>query len=79
MFADETTLSDIEKSAWDWDWKEILACVVVLLEIALRLIPTGRVYSIISGIIWVINRILPDLAKDGNGRIRNRNVKRRNE
>lgn len=54
----------------------IISAVIALLEVALRLIPSGtRTFSIISNIVKVLNWLIPDRVKDQNGTVRHLKLK----
>ena len=49
----------------DLSWQEIVLAIVGLLEVIVRLTPTEKDNSILSKIVWVINKIIPNNGHHG--------------
>lgn len=48
------------------DYWQIAGIVLLLLEFVLRIIPSGKSKSLIRGLVWVLDRLVPDRYKHDN-------------
>jgi hypothetical protein len=47
----------------DFDWGVVGAVALVILEVLLRIVPTGRSYSMVKLAVAILDKIVPDNKK----------------
>jgi len=48
------------------DWTTLLWSLIAIFEVIVRLTPSEKDNSILTKVVWLLNKIIPNNKKDGN-------------
>ncbi len=48
------------------DWTTLIWSLIAIIEVVVRLTPSEKDNSILTKVVWFLNKIVPNKKKDGN-------------